>query len=106
IHSVELLIEALNRYKGSIVLVSHDRYFISKVANKIWEIDNLKIKEFAGGYEEQVQWKKRMEEKGPSVAVASTKASQQSVVPVRTARPGGRSSQEEKTPVKVEKKEI
>ena len=63
IHSVELLIESLNKYKGSFILVSHDRYFISKVANKIWEIDNLKIKEFAGGYEEYVQWKKRMEER-------------------------------------------
>jgi ATP-binding cassette subfamily F protein 3 len=63
IHSVELLVEALNKYKGSFILVSHDRYFISKVANKIWEIENLKIKEFAGGYEEYVEWKKRMEEK-------------------------------------------
>ena len=49
--------------KGSFILVSHDRYFISKVANKIWEIDNLKIKEFDGGYDEFVEWKKRMEEK-------------------------------------------
>ncbi len=61
IHSVELLIESLNKYKGSFILVSHDRYFISKVANKIWEIEDLKIKEFAGGYEEYVEWKKRME---------------------------------------------
>ena len=32
IHSNELLIEALNRYEGSYILVSHDRYFISKTA--------------------------------------------------------------------------
>ena len=37
-HSCELLIEALNKYEGSFILVSHDRYFISKTANKIWEI--------------------------------------------------------------------
>src|SRR6186713_687907 len=36
IHSVDLLVDALNKYEGSIVLVSHDRYFISKIANKIW----------------------------------------------------------------------
>jgi ATP-binding cassette subfamily F protein 3 len=59
IHSVELLIEALNKYQGSLVLVSHDRYFISKVANTIWEIDNYEIKDFAGGYEEFVEWKER-----------------------------------------------
>lgn len=59
-HSCDLLIDALNKYQGSYVLVSHDRYFISKTANKIWEIDNYKIKEFKGGYEEWVQWKERM----------------------------------------------
>ncbi|MBV9960914.1 MAG: ABC-F family ATP-binding cassette domain-containing protein [Parafilimonas sp.] len=61
IHSVELLSEALNKYEGSYILVSHDRYFISKTANKIWEIVNHEIKEFKGGYEEYVQWKERME---------------------------------------------
>jgi ATP-binding cassette, subfamily F, member 3 len=60
-HSNELLIEALNRYQGSFVLVSHDRYFISKTANKIWEIVDHKIKEFKGTYEEWVDWKERME---------------------------------------------
>jgi ATP-binding cassette subfamily F protein 3 len=60
IHSNELLIDALNRYQGSYVLVSHDRYFISKTANKIWEIVDHEIKEFKGGYEEWVAWKERM----------------------------------------------
>ncbi len=61
IHSVELLSEALNKYEGSYILVSHDRYFISKTANKIWEIVDHEIKEFKGGYEEYVEWKERME---------------------------------------------
>jgi len=60
IHSVELLSDALNRYEGSYILVSHDRFFISKTANKIWEIVDHEIKEFKGGYEEYVQWKERM----------------------------------------------
>jgi ATP-binding cassette, subfamily F, member 3 len=59
IHSVELMIEALNRYEGSYILVSHDRYFISKTANKIWEIIDYEIKEFAGGYDEYAEWKER-----------------------------------------------
>ncbi|MBL0184088.1 MAG: ATP-binding cassette domain-containing protein [Chitinophagaceae bacterium] len=61
IHSVELLIEALNKYEGSIVLVSHDRYFISKIANKIWEIEDHKIREFKGTYKEWEDWKERRE---------------------------------------------
>jgi ATP-binding cassette subfamily F protein 3 len=60
-HSCDLLIDALKKYEGSLILVSHDRYFISKTANKIWEIVDHKIKEFKGGYDEWVQWKERME---------------------------------------------
>jgi ATP-binding cassette, subfamily F, member 3 len=59
-HSCDLLIDALKKYEGSFILVSHDRYFISKTANKIWEIDNHQIKEFKGNYEEWVAWKIRM----------------------------------------------
>jgi ATP-binding cassette subfamily F protein 3 len=58
--TVELLAEALTKYDGSIILVSHDRYFISKTANKIWEIEDEKIIEFKGDYKEWVEWKERM----------------------------------------------
>src|SRR6187399_348731 len=66
-HSCDLLIEALNKYAGSIILVSHDRYFISKTANKIWEIVDHQVKEFKGGYEEWVAWKERMSAKKSGV---------------------------------------
>jgi len=59
-HSSDLLVESLNKYEGSYILVSHDRFFISKTANKIWEIVDHKIKEFKGGYNEYVAWKERM----------------------------------------------
>ena len=59
-HSVELLAEALNKYEGSLILVSHDRYFISKTANKIWEIVDHEIKEFKGTYQEWIDWNERM----------------------------------------------
>jgi ATP-binding cassette subfamily F protein 3 len=58
--TVELLAEALTKYDGSIILVSHDRYFISKTANKIWEIEDEQIIEFKGDYDEWVAWKERM----------------------------------------------
>ncbi|MGN6567921.1 MAG: ABC-F family ATP-binding cassette domain-containing protein [Flavipsychrobacter sp.] len=52
--SVEMLIDALNKYDGTIILVSHDRYFISRLANKIWNIEDGKVKEFVGSYDEWV----------------------------------------------------
>ncbi len=81
-HSVDLLIEALNKYEGSYILVSHDRYFVNKTANKIWEIEDYKIKEFVGTYDEWERWKqerkaaetssqkkKEPAEKKPNVAI-------------------------------------
>lgn len=59
IHSVDLLVESLNKYEGSLILISHDRYFISRIANKIWEIDDQKIREFKGTYAEWEDWKER-----------------------------------------------
>lgn len=59
IHSVDLLVESLNKYEGSLILVSHDRFFISRIANKIWEIEDHKIREFKGTYDEWVDWKER-----------------------------------------------
>ncbi len=60
-HSVELLVEALKKYEGTLILVSHDRYFISKTANKIWEIEDQQIREFKGSYTEWAEWKQRQE---------------------------------------------
>ncbi len=59
-HSCDLLIDSLKKYEGSMILVSHDRYFVSKTANKIWEIVDHEVKEFKGGYDEWVEWKERM----------------------------------------------
>lgn len=59
IHSVDLLVEALNKYEGTYILVSHDRYFVNQTCNKIWEIENYKIKEFVGNFEEWEEWKQR-----------------------------------------------
>ena len=76
-HSCELLIDALNKYQGSIILVSHDRYFISKTANKIWEIVDHKVKEFKGGYDEWVAWNERMSKKETELSTKKTGTRQQ-----------------------------
>ena len=55
--SVGILIQALQQYEGTFLLVSHDRHFISQVANKIWWIENHELKEYPGTYEEFVWWK-------------------------------------------------
>lgn len=56
IPSVNVLIDALQDYEGSYVAVSHDRHFLQAIANKVWYIDNGKIKEFLGTYQEFEEW--------------------------------------------------
>ncbi|MBY0436346.1 MAG: ABC-F family ATP-binding cassette domain-containing protein, partial [Cyclobacteriaceae bacterium] len=55
--SENILIQALQQYLGSFVVVSHNRYFISQIANKIWYIENQQIKEYPGTYEEYEYWR-------------------------------------------------
>ncbi len=83
IHSCELLAEALNKYEGSYILVSHDRFFISKTANKIWEIEDCRIKEFKGTYDEWVEWNKRMSAQAKP-ATGKVKIEKQVAEPVKT----------------------
>jgi len=88
-HSCDLLIEALNKYEGSFLLVSHDRYFISKTANKIWEIDeHRRIREFKGGYEEYVEWKERMAaaQKSTPAAQNAKNSSQSASAPTQSSK--------------------
>ena len=42
---------AINNYKGTVFVISHDRYFISKIANRIIEIKDSKLESFNGNYE-------------------------------------------------------
>ena len=74
IHSVDLLIEALNKYEGTYILVSHDRYFVNQTCNKIWEIEDLKIREFVGNFEEWEEWKQRTEVKNKKPEIKNEKA--------------------------------
>lgn len=94
-HSCDLLIDSLNKYQGSIILVSHDRYFVSKTANKIWEIVDHQIKEFKGGYEEWVAWKERMARQ-EAEKKKSEAGSQKSEKPNLPNKSNGQKKQKEK----------
>lgn len=48
--STQLLVEELRNYKGTVILVSHDRYFLDQVATKIWSIEGRSVIEHKGNY--------------------------------------------------------
>lgn len=59
IQSVNILIQALQQFEGTLIAVSHDRYFLDSVANKIWYIENQEIKEYPGTYQEYEEWQSK-----------------------------------------------
>ncbi|MFN8419321.1 MAG: ABC-F family ATP-binding cassette domain-containing protein [Anaerolineae bacterium] len=50
IPSVEALEQALEDFEGSILTISHDRYFLDKVADRVIELDNATLTPYDGGY--------------------------------------------------------
>ncbi|MGV3504197.1 MAG: ABC-F family ATP-binding cassette domain-containing protein [Adhaeribacter sp.] len=59
--SVNILIQALDQYEGTFVVISHDRYFVENVANKIWYIEDYQLKEYPGTYHEYEYWQEQRE---------------------------------------------
>ncbi len=50
----EALQEVLEDYSGTILLVSHDRYLINRLASRVWEIKNKELVTFNGNYREYI----------------------------------------------------
>ncbi|QCR21516.1 ribosomal protection-like ABC-F family protein [Pontibacter sp. SGAir0037] len=71
--SVNILIQALEQYEGTFIIISHDRYFVENVATKIWYIEDYQLKEYPGTYHEYEAFQERKEKEAKKVA-ASTPA--------------------------------
>jgi len=86
IQSMNILIQALQQFEGTFITVSHDRYFISHIANKIWWIEDDQIKEYLGTYDE---WKYFMAQReklaAPAAKVKQAKNSEKPAAPVINA---------------------
>jgi ATP-binding cassette subfamily F protein 3 len=54
----DVLLEALEKFTGTVVFVSHDRYFIDKLATRIFEIADGEVRVFPGNYEDYL-WRKQ-----------------------------------------------
>ncbi|MFZ3341126.1 MAG: ABC-F family ATP-binding cassette domain-containing protein [Terriglobales bacterium] len=54
----DVLLEALMKYTGTVVFVSHDRYFIDNLATRVFEIGDEKVEIYPGNYEDYL-WRKQ-----------------------------------------------
>jgi ATP-binding cassette, subfamily F, member 3 len=58
IRAKDVLLEALEKYTGTVVFVSHDRYFIDKLSTRVFEIGEGKVEIYPGNYEDYL-WRKQ-----------------------------------------------
>lgn len=52
LETIQILEEKLSEFQGAVILISHDRAFLSTVTNKVWLLENKKLQNFEGGYEQ------------------------------------------------------
>ena len=69
--SKEVLQQALSEYEGTLIIVSHDRYLLDRVPNRIFAIENGKLTQYKGGYGDYL--KARAEQGSEKAAPAHTK---------------------------------
>ncbi|MGY2131964.1 ABC-F family ATP-binding cassette domain-containing protein [Hymenobacter sp. HD11105] len=69
--SVNILIQALEQYEGTYIVISHDRFFVENVANKIWFIEDYQLKEYPGTYSEFEQWQEDRDKAAKKAALSA-----------------------------------
>jgi len=75
---------ALEAYDGTVLVVSHDRYFINEVASRIWEIDNQQVNDYKGNYSFYVEEKAK---RAALAAVAENEAKSENKVVEQESKP-------------------
>ena len=78
--------EAVRAYEGNLLFVSHDRYFIKEFARRVWMLENQKITDFKGDYQEYLAYVERQKvfAKGTVPAPAAEEPKKE-----KPKRPGG-----------------
>ena len=90
IASREWIEEAVEAYEGTLLFVSHDRYFINRFATRVWELENGTITDYPVPFERYKEIKERQQ----MLAQAETKAEKREEKPQLKAVPKGGKSQQ------------
>ena len=88
IRAKDILLEALSKYTGTVVFVSHDRYFIDKLATRVFEVGSGRIEIYPGNYEDY-RWRK---EGGAAKLQESVEAAALPVQPTNGKKPSAEST--------------
>jgi ATP-binding cassette subfamily F protein 3 len=72
----DVLLEALSKYTGTVVFVSHDRYFIDKLATRVFEVDGGEVEVYPGNYEDYM-WRKQGGAEALQTSIVASQATPQ-----------------------------
>jgi len=84
----EMLEESIQHYDGTALIVSHDRYFISQVANKIIEIRDGEFRVYLGDYHYYLDKIEEEKEEAKLAAIASEKAAKKAAKAAKATAKG------------------
>jgi ATP-binding cassette subfamily F protein 3 len=111
--SKEVLLDALEDYGGTLVFVSHDRYFVDKLATKVIEVGGGEAPLYPGGYEDFLYWKaqrasspapaRRREDLDDGTASVATQAAPVQAAPKAATTASPKASDRGSAPRKVAK---
>lgn len=73
IDSKEVLEDAISNYDGTVLVVSHDRYFLNKLCTKIIDMTSKGITEYLGNYDYYLEKKAELEQTDEEVIISKTK---------------------------------
>src|SRR5258706_2895019 len=88
----DVLLNALVEYTGTVVFVSHDRYFIDKLATRVFEVGDGKIERFPGNYEDYLWRKQGGQHVAPTLDDVPGKKTKSSGAPAGAAVSGAHSA--------------
>jgi len=102
--SKEVLLDALSDYGGTLIFVSHDRYFVDRLSSKVIEVGGGQALVYPGGYEDFLYWRKQQEaglapplptkERKPVAHLKEAPASSRPATAAKPSPASGRVSQE------------
>jgi ATP-binding cassette subfamily F protein 3 len=81
----DVLLEAIAAFSGTVVFVSHDRYFIDRLATRVLEVEGGKVTSHEGNYADYQRWKGQAEESVPQEAPSKTKVFEPAAPAVKAA---------------------
>ncbi|MFK7847870.1 MAG: ABC-F family ATP-binding cassette domain-containing protein [Rhodothermales bacterium] len=97
--SINVLIEALQQYNGTFVVVSHDRHFLDQIVNKVWRVEDGGVQEYIGNYADyqwQIEHGTASKRQKSADAVSATKSTNGQAAQGEKKRAGGPKTKEQK----------